>query len=401
MISAPQPTCPPHIGVFDPPLRVLYVIDTLEVGGSEQSLLQIVRRLDRRRFEPLVCHVYAGEALRREFEAAGVRVAGLGIAGKYRFARAYRALLQLARDEQPDLIHTTLFRANQIGRAVGRRLRIPVISSLVNLSYDPVRWQSQSGVNRHKLAAVRALDALTSRWVARFHAVSAAVRDSSCRTLRISPERVAVIPRGRSAAEFTAAARPALDAVRRELGTAGAFPTIVNVGRLVDQKSQAVLIRALPEVLRQFPRAKLLIAGDGPLRGELEREVARLGLGRHVSLLGRRDDVPMILALADCFAFPSIYEGLPGAVVEAMFAGRAIVAADIPVVREVIDAGCTGLLVPPKDFQALAEAIVSVAARPELAARLGRNAQRAALQRFEIRHIVREMEQLYAEVARR
>ena len=354
----------PHVALYNPPRKILYVIDTLEVGGSERSLLETARRLDRQRFEMVVCHIYRGDALRGDFEAAGVRVVSLNLGGKYEFFKAFRRLKKLAVAEEPDLIHTTLFRSNQVGRAVGRWLGIPVMSSFVSLSYDASRTRNNTHVNPHKLACLQLIDMWTAAWVARFHSVSEAVADSMCAALRIAPQRVSVVHRGRDADAFEKAPEWTLQELREKWNLNGAFPCIANVGRLVEAKAHWALIDAMPDVLREFPTAKLLIAGEGRLRTELESQISELQLERHVSLLGASDQIVPLLHLADCFAFPSLYEGLPGSVVEAMLAGCPIVAADIPVIREVISHEDTGLLVPPKSSTALAEAILRVARDP-------------------------------------
>ena len=379
-------------------VNILYVIDTLEVGGSERSLLQIARRLDRDRYELVVCSLYAGTALRREFEAAGIRVVALGLPGKYRFPEAFLKLRHVVRNERPDLIHTTLFRADQVGRAVGRWLGIPVVSSFVNLSYDPSRLEGNPHVNRHKLAGLRMLDTFSARWVTRFHSVSGAVRDANCRDLKVDRNRVTVVPRGREIDDFGQIPASQTEALRRSLATEDAFPCIVNVGRLVDQKAQRSLIEAMVPVVAEYPRAKLLIAGEGRLRASLETLIQQLGLQENVSLLGHRTDIPQLLQLADCFAFPSIYEGLPGSVVEAMLSGCAIVAADIPVLREVVTHGQTGLLVPAKDAAALGGAILRLAKDRELASELAQNARSAARERFDIRQVVKQTEEMYRQV---
>ncbi len=379
-------------------VRILYVIDTLEVGGSERSLLQIARRLNRDRYELVVCSLYRGTALRREFEAAGIRVIALELSGKYQFLKAFLKLRRVVRSERPDLIHTTLFRADQLGRAVGRWLGIPVVSSFVNLSYDPSRSEGNPHVDGRKLAGLRMLDAFSARWVTRFHSVSAAVRDANCRDLKVDPQRVTVVPRGREIDDFSMTSTQQIAALRLSLGIGDVFPCIVNVGRLVDQKAQRCLVQAMAAVVAEYPQAKLLIAGEGRLRGRLEMQIQQLGLQKNVALLGYRNDIPQLLQIADCFVFPSIYEGLPGSVVEAMLSECAIVATDIPVLREVLASGQTGLLVPAKNAPALAGAIVRLAKDRELANRLADNARSVACQRFDIRQVVEQTEQMYRQV---
>jgi glycosyltransferase involved in cell wall biosynthesis len=386
--------------VTSDPVAILYVIDTLEIGGTEQSLLHLCRHLDRARFRPLICRLYAGSALDPEFNLAGVRVISANVGGKYGFAAGFLRLRRLARREQPALVHTMLFRANQVGRAVGRWLRLPVISSLVNVPYDPVRIAIDPTASARKLGMLRRVDALTARWVTRFHAVSAAVRDSNCRHLRIDPERVSVIPRGREIGDAPRDRAAVASRLRQELQLPPDAPVVLNVGRLIAQKGQRTLIEALPQVLAQFPAARLLIAGAGPLRAELQSLVDARNLGTQVRLLGSRTDLPELLCLADCFAFPSLYEGLPGAVLEAMLAQCPVVASDIPMLDGIIASEASGLLVPPGDPALLGAAILRVLGQREWARSLAARAYTHARAHFDIRTVTRQIEGLYEQVLR-
>ena len=170
---------------------------------------------------------------------------------------------------------------------------------------------------------------------------------------------------------------------------------LLNVGRLVLAKNQAELIRAMPAILREFPRSHLLIAGEGPERRALEETISELGLSASVHLLGNRSDIPELLRLADVFVFPSLYEGHPGALVEAMFASLPIVASDIPVHRETLLDGAVGDLAPLGNPAAFAKRVVALLRNGAHADNLGACARQSALQRFDISHIAAQHEQLY------
>lgn len=376
---------------------ILYVIDTLEVGGTETSLLQLVARLDRKQIEPIVCSLYQGERLRAEFEAVGVRVICLGLSGKYQFLAAFQRLRRVVREERPSLIHTMLFRASQVGRVVGRIARVPIISSFVNVPYDPMRLKVDTSVSQPKLHALRLLDSTTARFVTRFHAVSQTARDSNCKHLGVPSCGVTVIPRGREVDRYSHEHRSTPDTTLKN-ESPGGYPVVVNVGRLIGQKGQIHLIHAVPQLLRKFPSLQVRFAGEGPLHAELADIAAQMGAGDHVTFLGRHDDVPGLLASADVFVFPSLYEGMPGAVIEAMLAGCPIVASNIPQVAELIENRETGLLVRPGDPQALAVAIDELVSNREFATRLGRKARDVACKCYDIRVVVRQMERLYESV---
>ena len=255
--------------------KLLYLIDTLEIGGTEKSVLDIVSGLDRTQFEAVVCHIYPGDRLRSEFEQAGVGVVSLELAPKYHLVRGIRLVSELVRKEKPALIHTALFRADQVGRVAGLLTRTPVVSSLVNVSYDPIRLQDNPHLSWLKLRGMQLLDACTARWVRRFHAVAESVKAANARHLWISPKRIAVVHRGRDVSRYNGPR--ASDGT----GTLSRDPVarILAVGRLIDQKGHRYLVDGLPAVLRAVPTARLQLAGAGWLEQDLRTLTNRLEVG--------------------------------------------------------------------------------------------------------------------------
>lgn len=388
------PSCAPAAAVRA--ARVACVIDTLEVGGAERSLLATARRLDREQFAPVVIPVYPGAALRDEFESAGIPVYPLELPGKYAFPQGVRRLRRVLQEIQPDLIHSTLFRSNQLARVTAKSLRVPLINSLVNVPYEESRFIADPRLQRWKNRCLRLCDRATASLVTHYHAVSETVKESYCRHLGLSPERVSVIPRGRALQEAVPA-----DVVRRlrtEFGIGAAQLTLVGVGRLTPQKGYRTLIEAMPGILNNAPGARLILVGEGPQRDELEALCREKQVAEQVTFAGQRDDVPQLLAMADLFVFPSLYEGLPGAVIEAMLAGLPIVATGIPQVRELIDDGKTGRLVAPSNPQQLAAAVADLLSSPARAGQLGLAARASAARRFDIDLVTRRMERLYHDV---
>jgi glycosyltransferase involved in cell wall biosynthesis len=381
-------------------MRVLYLIETLGVGGAENSLLELLPRM--KQVQPLVCHVYEGSELKDAYEAAGLPVVSLDIPPKYHFRRAVHEVRALVREFQPHLIHTTLFRAEVVGRYVGRQSRVPVVCSFVSECYADVRWRSLTPTGRFKLKGIQLLDRLTAPWAAHFIANSQTVRDSETRSLRVPPERVSVIYRGRDPERFALRLpREVAAKSRADLGLADGARVVINVGRLVDSKGHAELIEAFAHVIKTEPDAVLLLAGDGPEQSQIEAHIRRLGLGASVQLLGSRSDIPELLAMSDVFAFPSHYEGHPGAVVEAMFAGVPMVLSDIPVHRETVEQGASALLVPLHEPAPLAAAIVSLLRDPARAAAIGTLAQQVALRHFTVERAARAYEALYSDLLMR
>ena len=189
-------------------------------------------------------------------------------------------------------------------------------------------------------------------------------------------------------------------AVRAELGVPpGAF-VILSVGRLAPVKGHAHLVEAAPEVLRGHPEAVIVVAGEGPLRRDLEALARSLGVADRLRFPGHWQEMPRLLRAADLFVLPSLNEGLGLALLEAMAAGLAAVASRVGGVPEVVRDGETGVLVPPGDARSLAGAILKLMADPALRGRMGEAGRARARQQFSIARAVRETEQLYEELMR-
>jgi glycosyltransferase involved in cell wall biosynthesis len=184
-----------------------------------------------------------------------------------------------------------------------------------------------------------------------------------------------------------------------ELGSDGR-PLIVAVSRLHRQKGLKYLLRAVPLIREGIPAVKVVIAGGGPLASKLASAVRRLRIGESASLLGEREDAREVLAAADVFVLPSLWEGLPYVLVEAAALGKPIIASDIDGVREVVRSGETGVLVPPRDPGSLAAALILLLLDQDLAGKLGERARRDIPSDFALERMVRETEALYLEVFR-
>lgn len=377
--------------------RVVHVINSLGAGGAERSLAELLPHLRDHRILPMLV------LLTRTREGLEEQVRGLGV-DVYRLRATswpgrIHELRSLLRRTDPDLIHTTLFEADVVGRlaALGR---LPVLTSLVNTSYDPVRLQDPR-VARAKLRGTQIIDAATARLLNdHFHAVSHAVKDASVRTLRLDPADVTVVPRGRDPARLGDPGAGRREQVRRALGVASDQRVLLNVGRREYQKGQRYLIEAAAMMRERFPDAVWLVAGrDGNESADLAWRRAATGLEQQVRFLGHVDDVPELLAAADVFVFPSLYEGLGGAVIEAMALGVPVVASDLPSIREVTGDGAAAALVRPGDPGALAGAIEELLTDPVRAQTLGTAGRRRFQRHYTLSQMVDGMAALFHRVA--
>jgi glycosyltransferase involved in cell wall biosynthesis len=209
------------------------------------------------------------------------------------------------------------------------------------------------------------------------------------------PPKVFLIPNGVEIKVFTEANQSLVEALAQEWKIRSHTPVIGTLARLHEQKGHSYLLDAVAQLRREIPDVKALVVGDGELRPSLEQRTQALRLSDSVIFTGTRRDVPEILALLDVFVLPSLWEGLPIALLEAMAAGLPVVATRVGGVPEVVVDGETGLLVPPRDPDALSEAILTLLQDPDLRQKMGQAGQERVREYFSVERMVEETEALY------
>lgn len=363
-------------------VRFLFVINSLDAGGAERSLVEALDQLEDRGIGSAVVTLRPGTiGFEASVKSAGHDVRTLSSRGRLAQIREFRGLV---RELEPSLVYTALFDADVVGRLGCIGLDVPVVSNLVNTAYDPVR-RNDPNVRTGRLRVVQAIDGFTARhFTDHFHAISETTKDSARLQLGIDPGRVTVIPRGRDVTRLGSRTEERRAASRRMLDVASGCDVLVSVGRQEYQKGQSNLIEAMSQIVEERPNARLFIAGrEGNSTSSLARLIETLGLGDVVTFLGHRDDVTDVLAAADVFVFPSLYEGLGGAAIEAMALGLPIVASDLPALREVVEEGENALLVTPGDVPRLAHAVVAVLSDRDLQDRFGARSRELFEARFD------------------
>lgn len=376
-------------------LVVLHVIEGLGTGGAEQQLAAFVLRSNPTRFRHEVCTLAQVGRFARTLEAAGIPVHPLGLRPDGDMARVIVGTQRVVRRVNPHIIHTTLYRPTVAARIAGWFSGKIVVTTLVNTSYEPEWLLDNPRLNRIKAWGVRTIDRLTARLSGgHYVAITKSVKESAIRQLGLAAERIAVIPRGLPPDDEP---EPPFDAVRGALGEdmKTASPLILNVGRLVPQKGQRYLILAMRRIVSKFPNARLLIAGEGWLRPALERLIQAEGLTEHVTLLGERRDIARLLRAADIFVFPSLFEGLGNAVLEAMAAGKPCIVSRIPALCEITENGKVALLADVQSPEDLAANILRLADSRDRAEQMGQEARAWVRERFRIEGSVAALEALY------
>jgi glycosyltransferase involved in cell wall biosynthesis len=363
------------------PLRVLFLIDELDVGGTEQQILELVKRIDRRRYEPLVCCFRPGK-VSREIEAAGVRVEVLRKRAKLD-PRLILSLVRLMRRERIDLLQTYLFTANTWGRLAGILARVPVIvSSERNVDI----WEEG-----YKRVIGRTLDRFTRATIGNSEAVKQYLVRKG-----LSRDKVRVVYNGVDPDRFEAPQTP--HATKAELGIPLHHAVVLLLARLEPQKDPRTFLQAAAMVAEAVPAVSFLVVGGGSLEGELRREAEALGLGDRIVFTGPRRDVARLLAACDVSVISSVKEGMSNTIMESMAAGRPMVATRVGGNAELIEPGETGFLVRARDAMGIATAVQRILEDSSLAKAMGSQAKARIAQRFSVDAMVRATQALYDEV---
>lgn len=375
-------------------MHVLQVINGLGTGGAERSLAESIGPLAQRGVEVSVATLHnRNEGVRSAVEDR----TAVHPLPRHPWARL-RRLRNIIRDSGIDLIHTTIFEADITGRAASVGMGTPVLTSIVNTSYDPIRL-ADPNVRRFKLEAARAVDALSGRFLTEhFHAITGVVAQSASQRLWIPPDRITVIPRGRDRSRLGKPSAERRAAVRAQLGLDPEAPVILGVGRQEFQKGHTQLVAAADRLLRSSPDLTVLIAGrKGGASAAIRSAIDATGSPTSFRLVGHVDNVPDLMCAADVLVFPSLFEGLGGTLIEAMGLGLPIVATDLPVIREVV--GDAALLASRNDPSALSAATQRVLIDTRLRVRLAAAGQRRFGRDFELERVMDQMAHLMRRVA--
>jgi len=379
-------------------LKILFLIDTLQTGGAERSILEIASKFTK--YQAVVCHLYHGEELKPEYLRAGIEVHSLNIAGRYNFSTAAREVSALISEIKPAIIHSSLFRADIVSRLVRHRNDILLINSLVNNSYHASRFSGAGFMMKLKLTVVKLIDRFSAGSVDVFVSNSETIKISSIKDLHIPAKKIKVIYRGRPLEKFANIDPGNVLALKKALGLPDQTKVFLNVSRLLGRKGHFDLIEAIAKVINDVRDVVFLVAGDGPIREELIARVRQLKLEPFVRILGNRSDIPQLLALADFFVFPSHYEGLPGALIEAMMAKVPIIASAIPENLECVGSE-SAFLHRAGNTDELAAAIVSAYRSPGKASSHTAVAYSDAVRKFDIKSVAGQYESLYDEILTR
>jgi glycosyltransferase involved in cell wall biosynthesis len=366
-------------------LRVLVLTDQVPArgGGAEVFLVGLATHLPRERFEVWVCatRVLKPGPLLDALEAAGVRCVSLDRRARWDVLRM-RRLVTLLRRHRFDIVHAHKFGSNVWGVLIGTACRVPVL-----IAHEH-SW-SYEGQPLRRWIDGRVIGRLASRFVA----VSGADAKRMISHEKVAREKVVILPTA-----YVPSTAGRLTDLRAELGLGNEIPLVGTAAVLRPEKAIEVMLEAHALLLERVPDAHLAIAGDGARRGALERRKGELGLDGHVHFLGSRDDVDAILQAVDVAALSSDSEGMPLFALECMANHTPLVATAVGGVPELVRDGTTGLLVPPRDPAALADALAALLLDPARRERLA-TAAAERMAEFTIEAVTTRFAQLYEALA--
>jgi glycosyltransferase involved in cell wall biosynthesis len=359
---------------------VFNVLYTNSIGGVERNLLDFLGAVDAPDFECAVITLRGPGPFNDRLTSAGVD--NFTPAGS-EVAKA-RCLARFLRQWRPNIVHLYGLKANLLGRPLGRLYGCSVVSSIVGA--DPGRsWQRV------------ALDRSTARLVDQWIANSQAGKALECRRLGIPPGQITVIYGGIDTLHFA----PTEDriAAKEGLGISSSTKVVVTVANLRPMKGHAALVRVSQRVVDRVGDTVFLFVGEDGMGGAIQDEARERGVDPFIRFLGGQADVRPYLAAADVFALPSMHEGLPTSILEAMSMQLPVVASGVGGIPEILEHQENGFIIRPDDESVLEDTLVDILTDASLRDRLGANARRRALGQFSLERMVRDLTGEYRRIA--
>ncbi len=355
------------------PIRIFYIITELDIGGAESMLFELVQCIDKNKFTPEVGCLKGEGVVGKKLEACGIKVKYFHIEKPWHIYKLAN-VISFLRQGHFNILHSYLFHANIVGRICGKLSGIPIILSSIRVCEQERRYHLW-------------MDRITNWMVNLEICVSKKVKNFTIEKANIPEHKLEVIENG--------IPYSFLDAITSCRNKKSHSLVVGTVARLSEQKGIKYLLYAAKRVTEQFSDITFTIVGKGPLASQLKELSIKLGISSKVKFLGFRNDIPELLSVIDIFVLPSLWEGMPNVVLEAMSAGKPVIATDTGGSKDIIDNGINGVLVEPGNSEALAEAILKLLEDPVQRQRLGESAREKIKERFPIDKMVSKTEQVY------
>lgn len=361
-------------------INVLQLVEGMNWGGAETKLLELISHMDRDRFHTTVCSLGIGDRLQDKFDRLGIPFVSLERRGRID-PKLILDVSNLIRREKIDVVMTTLFYADVVG----------ALASAISPNKAVFSWETISAPEwllTHRLWAYRFAMHFCSKVISVSHATARWLVEER----GLSKNKITVIPYGVNLEIFNHSRNGHL---RPELGIPPDVPVVGVVARLHPQKGHEYLIKAARVLADKFKDLKIVLVGDGELRAELEQAVVEAGLSATFIFLGFRSDVRDLLSMFDIFVLPSLYEGLPNVILEAMATNLPVVATSVDGTVELVDDGETGYLVPPRDPDALVAKIGNLLESADLRRQFGCAGRKKVEEQYSLELQVENFQNLY------
>jgi glycosyltransferase involved in cell wall biosynthesis len=379
------------VNTLESAIKIIFVITGTGVGGAEKMLYHTIKGINPERYSARLCSLKRKGDFAGRLEEEGLEVYSLNmrdaatLAGWLDTLRALVLLIRYFIRERPVVVHSFLFRANILARIAGYLTGVPVIISSIRVMGGEQKWH-------------HFIDRVTAFMADHFVAVSNGVKEHIVRKAHVPERKVSTIYNGIVAGSSTGFD---VSALMNDVGLKAGERILMTAGRLHRQKGYDLLIQALPMVQKSFSGVKLLILGEGEEEKSLKKLAHSLEISEKVLFLGLRSDVDRLLQCSEIFVLPSRWEGFPNVLLEAMAAGKPVVATAVGGVRELVVDEVTGILVPPQDETALADAITLLLSDKKRALAMGAAGRERVLQRFSMDAMLSKTEALYHEMLAR
>jgi len=375
----------PH-GALEP-IRVMHVIDKLSVSGSgthgiTRAIDWWITHFDSRQFQFTVCSLRFPEVAGETFKKKGIPIYFLS---KAKFDPAtLTSLLKLIQQKKPNILHLHGYGASNFGRLASSLTGIP------NIVHEHLVIENQPF---YQNIADSLLSPLTTQAIA----ISPPVLDFMVARRKIKPEILETFFYGIPLSEFKLPKQDEVIQERESLGITPDEQVIFYAGRLAEQKGLIYLLKAAILILKDFPKTRFLIVGDGPDMSMLQSFSLQEGIADRIIFTGFREDIPILLSLSDVVAIPSLYEGGPLTLFEAMNLCKPVVGTPVGLMGDVIQQGETGFLVPCKNVDILAEKLIYLLANPQLAQNMGKKGWEVC-QNYDISNSVKKLSEIYIQL---
>jgi glycosyltransferase involved in cell wall biosynthesis len=381
-------------------LTIIRAITRLNIGGPAIHAILLTRGLQSERFRSLLVCGQEGPnegnlldlADRHGISPLMVEELGREVSLRNDFV-AVRRLYELMRRERPQIVHTHMAKAGTAGRLAARLAGVPIVLH----TYHGHVFHSYFSAKT--TAAFLWIERVLARLSDRLIAVGDKQRSELIGYRLAPPRKIVSVPLGLEI-ESMLRAEDDRGRFRSQLGLDPLDKLVGIVARLVPIKAHEVFLEAAVEIRRRTPGTKFLIVGDGERRAELEARAQALNLTENVIFLGWRRDMRSIYSDLDVVVLTSLNEGSPVAIIEAMAAGRPVVSTDVGGVAEVVSNGRSGVLVPPRDPAAVAEAVTALLHDPDTAEQYGRRARADVYPKYSAGRLTADLQRLYLELAR-